>query len=81
MCAGVKIDRNSCFLCQPPFVGLTVFFQVAVDTEHHLIVTHEVMNSASDWARLAKVAKMLSAAMQLSMMLVLTLWPKRRWPR
>ena len=24
--------------------------QVAVETEHHLIVTHEVTNSGSDWA-------------------------------
>jgi hypothetical protein len=31
--------------------------QVAVDTEHHLIVTHEVTNVASDRAQLARVAK------------------------
>src|SRR5881628_3732432 len=36
-------------------VGYNV--QVAVDTEHHLIVTHEVTNSGSDRAQLANVAK------------------------
>ena len=36
-------------------VGYNV--QVAVDTEYHLIVTHEVANSGSDWARLANMAK------------------------
>jgi transposase len=35
-------------------VGYNV--QVAVDTEHHLIVTHEVTNSGSDRAQLADVA-------------------------
>ncbi len=35
-------------------VGYNV--QVAVDTEHHLIVTHEVTNTDSDRAQLAKVA-------------------------
>src|SRR6202035_178939 len=35
-------------------VGCNV--QVAVDTEHHLIVTHEVTNTGSDRAQLAKVA-------------------------
>ena len=35
-------------------VGYNV--QVAVDTEHHLIVTHEVTNSGSDRAQLANVA-------------------------
>ena len=35
-------------------VGYNV--QVAVDTEHHLIVTHEVTNTGSDRAQLAKVA-------------------------
>src|SRR6202043_3998295 len=35
-------------------VGYNV--QVAVDTEHHLIVTHEVTNTGSDRSHLAKVA-------------------------
>jgi transposase len=35
-------------------VGYNV--QVAVDTEHHLIVTHEVTNSGSDRAQLANIA-------------------------
>ena len=35
-------------------VGYNV--QVAVDTEHHLIVTHEVTNDGSDRAQLANVA-------------------------
>jgi transposase len=36
-------------------VGYNV--QVAVETEHHLIVTHEVTNSGSDRAQLANMAK------------------------
>ena len=36
-------------------VGYNV--QVAVDTEHHLIVTHEVTNDGSDRAQLANVAR------------------------
>ena len=40
-------------------VGYNV--QVAVDTKHHLIVTHEVTNSGSDRAQLANVAKQAKA--------------------
>src|ERR1700752_1751410 len=35
-------------------VGYNV--QVAVDTEHHLIITHEVTNDGSDRAQLATIA-------------------------
>jgi transposase len=43
-------------------VGYNV--QVAVDTEHHLIITHEVTNSGSDRAQLANVAKQAKAVLQ-----------------
>jgi len=43
-------------------VGYNV--QVAVDTEHHLIVTHEVTNSGSDRSQLANVAKQAKAVLQ-----------------
>jgi hypothetical protein len=43
-------------------VGYNV--QVAVDTEHHLIVTHEVTNVGSDRAQLARVAQATKAALQ-----------------
>ena len=43
-------------------VGYNV--QVAVDTEHHLIVTHEVTNSGSDRAQLANVAKQAKAVLK-----------------
>ena len=43
-------------------VGYNV--QVAVDTEHHLIVSHEVTNSGSDRAQLADVAKQAKAVLQ-----------------
>jgi transposase len=42
-------------------VGYNV--QVAVDTEHHLIVTHEVTNSGSDRAQLANVASQAKDAL------------------
>ena len=38
--------------------------QVAVDTEHHLIVTHEVTNVGSDRSQLAHVAKQAKVALQ-----------------
>ena len=43
-------------------VGYNV--QVAVDTEHHLIVTHEVTNVGSDRAQLARVAQETKATLQ-----------------
>src|SRR5690349_11204016 len=43
-------------------VGYNV--QVAVDTEHHLIVTHEVTNVGTDRAQLAHVTKGPKAALQ-----------------
>ena len=43
-------------------VGYNV--QVAVDTEHHLIVTHEVTNVGSDRAQLAHVAKEAKTTLQ-----------------
>jgi transposase len=43
-------------------VGYNV--QVAVETKHHLIVTHEVINVGNDRAQLASVAKAAKAALQ-----------------
>ena len=43
-------------------VGYNV--QVAVDTKHHLIVTHEVTNVGSDRSQLARVAKQAKAALR-----------------
>ena len=44
-------------------VGYNV--QVAVDTEHHLIVAHEVTNSGSDRSQLANVAKQAKAVLKV----------------
>ena len=43
-------------------VGYNV--QVAVETEHHLMVTHEVTNTDSDRAQLANIAKQAKAVLQ-----------------
>ena len=43
-------------------VGYNV--QVAVDTEHHLIITHEVTNVGSDRAQLADMAKRAKATLE-----------------
>ena len=43
-------------------VGYNV--QVAVETEHHLIITHEVTNVGSDRAQLATMAKEAKAVLQ-----------------
>src|SRR5207237_4457546 len=43
-------------------VGYNV--QVAVDTKHHLIVTHEVTNVGSDRSQLANVAKETKATLE-----------------
>ena len=37
--------------------------QVAVDTEHHLIVAHEVTNSGSDRAQLANIVSQAKAVL------------------
>jgi transposase len=42
-------------------VGYNV--QVAVDTEHHLIITHEVTNTGSDRSQLANMAKQAKAVL------------------
>ena len=43
-------------------VGYNV--QVAVDTEHHLIITHEVTNIGSDRAQLARMAQQTKATLE-----------------
>src|SRR3974390_1379113 len=47
-------------------VGYNV--QVAVDTEYHLIVTHEVTNSGSDRAKLANMARQAKAVLKTEML-------------
>jgi len=43
-------------------VGYNV--QVAIETEHHLIITHEVTNSGSDRAQLANMAEQARGVLQ-----------------
>jgi len=40
--------------------------QVAVDTKHHLIITHEVTNVGTDRSQLAHVAKEAKATLEVS---------------
>jgi hypothetical protein len=49
---------------QEKLAKLAEEMQVAVDTEHYLIVTHEVTNVGSDRAQLARVAKKAKAGLQ-----------------
>jgi hypothetical protein len=44
-------------------VGYNV--QVAVDTEHHLIITHEVTNVGTDRSQLAHMAKQTKATLEV----------------
>ena len=63
-------------------VGYNV--QVAVDTEHHLIVTHEVTNTGSDRSQLANVAKEAKAVLRrkssMPLPIAATSTAKRSWP-
>ena len=62
-------------------VGYNV--QVAVDTEHHLIVTHEVTNVGTDRAQLARVAKVrrqLGTETLMSLPIAATSTVPRFWP-
>ena len=63
-------------------VGYNV--QVAVDTENHLIVTHEVTNIGSDRSQLAKVAREAKAVLQVDKLeaspTAATSMARRYWP-
>ena len=52
-------------------VGYNV--QVAVDTEHHLIITHEVTNDGSDRAQLANIASQAKEVLGVDGRLLLAL--------
>jgi hypothetical protein len=63
-------------------VGYNV--QVAVDTENHLIVTHEVTNVGSDRAQLANTAQAAKAALEVDSwrlwLIAATSTALRSWP-
>ena len=63
-------------------VGYNV--QVAVDTEHHLIVTHEVTNTGSDRSQLANIATqakdVLAPTISMSSLTAATSTAPRFWP-
>ena len=63
-------------------VGYNV--QVAVDREHHLIVTHEVTNTGSDRSQLAKVASqaklVLALIVSMLSLIAATSTAPRYWP-
>jgi transposase len=57
--SGQSFDGN-----ERPRLGCGYNVQVAVETEHHLIVAHEVTNTGSDRAHLANMAKQAQAALK-----------------
>lgn len=63
-------------------VGYNV--QVAVDTEHHLIVTHEVINVGNDRGQLARMSKKAKEVLELTNSrrspTVATSTERRYWP-
>ena len=63
-------------------VGYNV--QVAVETEHHLIVAHEVTNVGSDRSQLAAMAKAAKAALRAERLdaspIAATSTARRSWP-
>ena len=60
-------------------VGYNV--QVAVDTEHHLIVAHEVTNTGSDQSHLANIALQAKEASALSISMPLPIAATSAAPR